>query len=166
MIPSGVMRFNAFALVWERKARPHGQKEYKRLVEEVGNGTERIEELLKGDTRDHYCSRQVEFRGSWVDLIALFDQQLPLSRSGSPQRRGDRRGRYFSDPIGHRLRELLARRGDGDWIRNSHPSGIDSRLRSMAIGLQKMCVLTRKRAFYLAASHRQIKKSLLCVLGG
>jgi hypothetical protein len=35
----------------------------------------------------------------------------------------------------------------------------------MAMGLQKMLVLTQKRAFYLAASHRQIKKSLLCVLG-
>jgi len=32
----------------------------------------------------------------------------------------------------------------------------------MAIGLQKMFVLTQKRAFYLTASHRQIKKSLLC----
>ena len=45
--------------------------------------------------------------------------------------------------------------GDSDWIINSHPLGIDSRLRSMAMGLQKMFVLTQKRAFYLAASHRQ-----------
>ena len=51
------------------------------------------------------------------------------------------------------------------WIINSHPLGIDSRLRSMAMGLQKMLILTQKRAFYLAASHRQIKKSLLCALG-
>jgi len=55
--------------------------------------------------------------------------------------------------------------GDSDWIINSHPLGIDSGLCSIAMGLQKMLVLTQKRAFYLAASHRQIKKSLLCVLG-
>ena len=65
--------------------------------------------------------------------------------------------------------------GDSDWIINSHPAcaeaaagrplGIDSGLRSMAMGLQKMLVLTQKRAFYLGASHRQIKESLLCVLG-
>jgi len=55
--------------------------------------------------------------------------------------------------------------GDSDWIINFHPLGIDSGLRSIAMGLQKMVVLTQKRAFYLAASHRQIKKSLLCVLG-
>ena len=55
--------------------------------------------------------------------------------------------------------------GDSDWIIKSHPLGIDSGLGSMATGLQKMLVLTQKRAFYLAASHRQIKKSLLCVLG-
>ena len=54
--------------------------------------------------------------------------------------------------------------GDGDWIINSHPSGIDSDA-FMAIRLQKIHVLIRKRAFYLAASHRQIKESLLCVLG-
>ena len=59
MIPSGVMRFNAFASVWERKARPRRQKEYKRLVEEAGNGTERIEELLKGDTRDTRFQRVI-----------------------------------------------------------------------------------------------------------
>ena len=55
--------------------------------------------------------------------------------------------------------------GDNDWIINSHPLGIDSMLRSIPMGLQKMLGLTQKRAFYLAASHRQIKKSLLCVLG-
>jgi len=57
--------------------------------------------------------------------------------------------------------------GDSDWIINSHPAcaeasagrplGIDSRLRSMAMGLQKMLVLIQKRAFYLATSHRQVK---------
>ena len=44
--------------------------------------------------------------------------------------------------------------GDSDWIISSHPAcaeasagrplGIDSRLRSMAMGLQKMLVLTQK----------------------
>jgi hypothetical protein len=36
----------------------------------------------------------------------------------------------------------------------------------MAMELQEMHVLIRSRAFYLAASYRQIKESLLCVLGG
>jgi hypothetical protein len=35
----------------------------------------------------------------------------------------------------------------------------------VAMPSQKIHVPVRKRAFYLAASHRQIKKSLLCVLG-
>jgi hypothetical protein len=62
--------------------------------------------------------------------------------------------------------------GDSDWIINPHPAcaeasagrplGIDSRLRSMTMELQKMLVLIQERTFYLAASHRQIKKSLLC----
>jgi len=70
---------------------------------------------------------------------------------------------------------MIQPRASRGWIINSHPAcaeasagrplGIDSKLRSMAMGLQKMLVLTQKRAFYLAASHRQIKKSLLCVLG-
>ena len=44
------------------------------------------------------------------------------------------------------------------------PFGNRFRLHFMAMGLQEMYVPTYKRAFYLAASHRQIKKSLLCVL--
>ena len=37
--------------------------------------------------------------------------------------------------------------GDSDWIINSHPFGIDPGLRSMAMGLQKMLVLTKKELF-------------------
>ena len=67
---------------------------------------------------------------------------------------------------------MIQPRASRGWIINSHPAcaeasagrplGIDSGLRSIVMGLQKMLVLTQKRAFYLAASHRQIKKSLLC----
>ena len=67
---------------------------------------------------------------------------------------------------------MIQPRASRGWIINSHPAcaeasagrllGIDSGLRSIAMGLQKMLVLTQKRAFYLTASHRQIKKSLLC----
>jgi len=47
------------------------------------------------------------------------------------------------------------------------PHAFDNRLklRSMAPGLQEIYLLIRQRAFYLAASHRQIKNCLLCVLG-
>ncbi len=54
---------------------------------------------------------------------------------------------YSYDPIGRRrLDHKLS------------PFGNRFRLYLTAIGLQEMPVLTRKRAFYLAASHRQIKK--------
>jgi hypothetical protein len=48
--------------------------------------------------------------------------------------------------------------GDGDWIINSHPSGADAQ--GTCDGhrtLNNMLVLTGK-GFYLAASHRQMKK--------
>jgi hypothetical protein len=51
--------------------------------------------------------------------------------------------------------------GDGNWIINSHPSATDYTVRITAKGLQKMHVLTWKRAFYLAVSLRQIKTSSL-----
>ena len=46
------------------------------------------------------------------------------------------------------------------------PHAFDNRLklRSMAPGLQEIYVLIRHRAFYLAASHRQIKNYLICAL--
>jgi hypothetical protein len=45
------------------------------------------------------------------------------------------------------------------------PFGIRFRSHFMAIGPQEMHVVKPERAFYLAASHRQIKKLLLSVLG-
>jgi len=60
---------------------------------------------------------------------------------------------------------MIQSREARDWIINSHPLGKDARLRPMAMGLQKMLALTQRRAFYLAVSLRQIKKSTLSALG-
>ena len=54
--------------------------------------------------------------------------------------------------------------GDGDWIINSYATETDSGVRFLAVGLQEKDVLIPKKAFYLAASHRQIKTTILCVL--
>ena len=54
--------------------------------------------------------------------------------------------------------------GKGDWITNSYPFRIRFRSNFMVIGQQEMYVV-KPEGFYLAASHRQIKSYLLCVLG-
>ena len=78
-----------------------------------------------------------------VDFIGLFDQYALLLNPGLPPRRRERWGNL-----------LMIRSGDGDQIINSRPSGIDSNLPFITMGLRIMHVLTWKRAFYLAASPR------------
>ncbi len=42
--------------------------------------------------------------------------------------------------------------GDGDWIINFHPAGIDSRSRFMAYGSKEDAYSDMKEGFYLVAS--------------
>jgi hypothetical protein len=55
--------------------------------------------------------------------------------------------------------------GEGDWIINTHSPRIDSGNISSPSDCRKFMSGYEKRAFYLAASHHQTKKSLLRVLG-
>ena len=48
--------------------------------------------------------------------------------------------------------------GDGDWIINSHPSGTDTGWFLWLQGRNKYA-FWQDEGFYLAASHRQIKKT-------
>ena len=61
---------------------------------------------------------------------------------------------------------LAAQAGDGDWIINSIPSGIESQMLQDALIQDRICILKGQKAFYLAgtssvqyteSSTRQIK---------
>jgi hypothetical protein len=95
----------------------------------------------------------------WTD-IRLHQNQVHRGAAESAE------GVFSYDPIGPSPRRSGFVRAGGRQ-RLDHklsPFGNRFRLHFMAMGLQEMYVPTCKRAFYLAASHRQIKKSLLCVL--
>jgi hypothetical protein len=53
-----------------------------------------------------------------------------------------RRGVSF-DPIGHRLREPLARRGDGDWIKNASPLG-DHLVEGVSLPVNRQLLIHQK----------------------
>src|SRR4030042_1309128 len=63
-------------------------------------------------------SVQIKWNFSGVTLISFgfWINFRPFQHQVSPQRRGGRRGRFF----------LLLQSGDGDWSRNSVPSGLRS----------------------------------------
>jgi len=54
--------------------------------------------------------------------------------------------------------------GDGDWIINSIPSGIESQMLQDALIQDRICILKGQKAFYLAGTSPPNKKYLLRVL--